>query len=124
MIENYNRAVGQYGEKLAADYLLRHHCKIIDKNFRTRFGEIDLIAKFGDEILFCEVKTRTSDKCGLPEFAVDYHKARKLLKVAQFYLQAKQLNNFWRLDTISIEINKEQKSAKISWFKGIGFDFS
>lgn len=119
-MEGYRVKLGRYGENLAAEYLGRHGCRVIDRNFYTRYGEIDLIASCGDEILFCEVKTRTSSDCGYPEQAVDYYKARKLVKTIQIYLQNKRIDKFWRLDVISVEINREMKSAKIRWFKDIG----
>lgn len=90
---------------------------IIDKNFHTRYGEIDLIAQNSDEILFVEVKTRTSVKYGYPEQAVDNKKIKHLLEAVKIYFKINNNSKFWRLDVISVELNNE--TPKINWFKDI-----
>ena len=119
-MSDYKKRLGEYGENLAADFLIRKGCKILDKNFRISCGEIDLIAESGDELLFIEVKTRTDSLLGYPELAVDWQKLQKITQTAQYYIQNRKLNKFWRLDIISIEINRAKKSAKITWFKNVG----
>jgi putative endonuclease len=111
--------LGKYGENLAAQFLIRRGYEIVKRNYYTQFGEIDLIARLGDEILFAEVKTRTADKTGLPETAVDRHKLRHLQKAARIYLNDRGLNCFWRLDIISVELNRTTGTAKIKWFNNI-----
>lgn len=114
----YNSKIGKLGEDLASQFLLANCCKIIDRNFHTRYGEIDLIAKCGNEILFLEVKTRSSNQYGYPEQAVDAKKISHLLQAAKIYLKIKHLNSFWRLDIISVEINNSS-DFKIKWFKDV-----
>lgn len=122
-MDDYKVRIGRYGENLAAQFLVRNGAKIIDRNFYTRFGEIDLIARSGDEILFVEVKTRTSNDFGYPEDAVDWRKIRHLIKAINIYMASKGLDNmFWRLDAISVEINAISKVAKIKWFKNLTND--
>ena len=121
-MNNYKIKSGRLGEIIAARFLEKNGFKVIDRNFYTRYGEIDLIAENGDEILFCEVKARTSSEYGYPEQAVDYYKIRKILKTIGVYLQARNLNKFWRLDVISVEMNKADKKAKVKWFKNVGID--
>jgi putative endonuclease len=116
-MSDYNRRLGQYGEQLAAQFLIKRGCLIIAKNFRTRFGEIDLIAQAGDEILFVEVKTRTASTFGYPEYAVDHQKISHLVQAARAYLEQNSLNSVWRLEIISIELNKQAKTAKIKRFQ-------
>ena len=118
-MSDYRVRLGKYGENLAAQFLFRRGYKIAEKNYYTQFGEIDLIARRGDEILFVEVKTRTADRTGLPETAVDYHKLRHLQKAARIYLNSRGWNCFWRLDIISVELNREKGTAKIKWFNNI-----
>lgn len=118
-MSNHNIRIGKFGEHLAADFLKSKNCEIIDKNFYTRWGEIDLIAKYGDEFLFCEVKTRTGDNFGYPEYAVDKNKTRNLLKAINVYIRNKNINQFWRLDIISVRLNTKTKTANIKWFKNI-----
>lgn len=115
----YKIQLGKLGEDLAAEFLEKQGCKIIDRNFYTRYGEIDLIARKEDEILFCEVKTRTSKDFGYPEYAVDRKKIDHLLKAVRIYLKINNIKSFWRIDIISIEIEKE---TNIKWFKDIRID--
>lgn len=116
---NYKIRLGRYGEKLAADFLIRRGYKIIDKNFFTNYGEIDLIAQTGEELALVEVKTRTKSDFGFPELAVDKKKISHLLKAAQIYLHHKQWRKFWRLDIISIEIDQIHKTANIRQFENV-----
>lgn len=118
-MSDYKKRLGAYGENLAADFLIRRGYKIIDRNFTTDFGEIDLIAYKGDELLFVEVKTRTASSFGYPELAVDWRKIKHLFKAAKIYLNQKNYNNFWRLDVISVEIDRATKTAKFRWINDI-----
>lgn len=111
---------GRLGEKIARNFLTRRGCQIIGQNFFTRFGEIDLIAWDGQELIFCEVKTRTNQSFGYPEEAVGSKKIKRLLKSAEVYLAQKEIENFWRLDVVAIEIDKERRRARVSWFKRVG----
>ncbi len=119
-MSDYKQRLGAYGENLAAAFLIRRGYRIIDKNFRTNFGEIDLIATKSDELLFVEVKTRTASAYGYPELAVDYRKINHLVKAAKIYLNLQSIKSFWRLDIISVEINKSTKTAKFRWINDIG----
>ncbi len=123
LMEGSKIKIGKYGEGLASDFLIRQGARIIEKNYYTRYGEIDLIAFMGDEILFVEVKTRTGSGYGYPEQAINYFKVKHLYKAIDKYLDRKHLNNFWRLDGISVEVDRVQKTAKIRWFKDVGRNF-
>ena len=81
----HKKILGKKGEKLVADYLKKQGCKILAKNYKTPFGEADLIVSDGDEIAFVEVKTRTSNKYGAPKEAVGKDKQRRYKKIAQMY---------------------------------------
>ena len=78
--------LGKKGELLAKGYLEKKGYTILEQNFRTRYGEIDIIAKFQGEIIFFEVKTRSSIDHGLPCEAVNKAKQRKIQGVANYYL--------------------------------------
>ncbi len=118
-MEKHNKIIGAYGENLAVKYLISKGAEILAKNYQTSLGEIDIIAKNRQEILFIEVKTRTSSTCGYPEIAVNREKRERIFKIANHFLQKNRLSLFWRLDIIAIEINKSEKTAKIRWFKDI-----
>ena len=95
---------GQAGERQALDLLKEKGYKILETNFRTRFGEIDIVAQDQDTLVFCEVKTRSSNQFGLPEEAVGYRKLQRLLKTAAIYRACrKNLPESERVDVVAIE---------------------
>jgi len=97
------RIFGNAGEKIAADYLKKKGYKILEKQFGNRFGEIDLIAKDGDEIVFVEVKTRKSLALGYPEESVHEKKLHRMEITADAYLKSKTSEDqAYRFDVIAI----------------------
>ena len=100
----HKKLLGRAGENLAAKELKRAGYVILERNFTTHVGEIDIIAKDGDVIVFVEVKTRTSDDFGAPSEAVGREKRRKYGLVAQEYLLRKKCADVpCRFDVIEIE---------------------
>ena len=98
------KQTGGYGEDLACEYLQKQGYKILEKNFRIRGGEIDIVAKDGDYLVFVEVKTRYSHEYGLPVESMTPWKIKHLLKTAQFYiLKIGWGNGPYRLDFISVD---------------------
>ena len=100
---------GSWGEKIAAQYLVTLGYQILTRNFRTPFGEIDLVAEFEGEIVFVEVKTRSSNRFGYPEDAITSKKILAIVQSAEFYLTA-QTNEYigWRVDVIAISVRGRQ----------------
>ena len=84
-----NRVLGSEAEAIACTYLEKMNYKIIEKNFRCRSGEIDIIALHQDYIVFVEVKYRKDYQCGYPREAVNYYKQKNITKVASYYLLIK-----------------------------------
>lgn len=82
----YKKLLGRTGEVKAEKFLKRLGYKILAKNYKTVVGEIDIIAKDGDTVVFVEVKTRTNEKYGAPSEAVGVNKRMKYFKVAEEYL--------------------------------------
>ena len=78
--------IGKIGENAVADLLKKKKYKITATNYRSPFGEIDIIAENKDSILFVEVKTRTQEMFGRGREAVGYSKQAKIIKTAQFYM--------------------------------------
>jgi putative endonuclease len=98
-----NQSFGRIGQNFAEKYLRGLGYKIIAKNFNTRWGEIDIIAKDGDCFVFVEVKTRRDDSFGAPEEAVTKTKQRHLLAAAQIYLaKIFRKDDPWRVDVIAL----------------------
>lgn len=102
-----NKIKGDVGETSAAGFLRQKGFKIIQTNFKTKFGEIDIIAKDKDVIVFVEVKRRITLAYGRPIEAVDERKQRKIRQVAEFYLMLKKMAYAdVRFDVIEIIDNK------------------
>ena len=87
---SFKLALGERGEMLAWGYLVRAGFKILEKNFRTRLGEIDVIAEKNKKIYFIEVKTRSDADKGLPQESVTAAKQRRIAHLAAQYLQKKK----------------------------------
>ena len=81
----HKKVLGKVGEKLVQKYLKKKGYKILQCNYVTPFGEADIIAKKDDEIVFVEVKTRTTDNYGAPREAVGKEKQRRYYQIATFY---------------------------------------
>ncbi len=97
--------IGKLGENIATKYLKEHGYKIIERNFRCRQGEIDIISLYNNEIVFIEVKTRTNLKYGKPIDAVNKEKQKHLIKAVQYYIYSKHLEKeFIRIDVIEIYV--------------------
>ena len=115
-----NQAVGKKGEAIAEKYLLKNGYTIIAKNYRTRYGEIDLIIKKKSQIRFIEVKTRIGIVKGQPYEAVNYYKIRHLQKAAEYFLLQKKLKNYkLSLDVVSIVLKKDLQIEKIVFLENI-----
>ena len=94
---------GKRSEIIAADFLKEKGYKILEINYKNKIGEIDIIAKDGDYIVFVEVKSRLSEKFGHPLEAIDERKQQKIHAVASLYLmQHKKYNSACRFDAVSI----------------------
>ena len=108
------KKTGNFGEKLACEHLKSKGYKILDQNYRTRGGEIDIVAKDGEMVVFVEVKTRTNRAFGFPEEAIDERKQRKLALTAEHYLAVHRLyNQDYRIDSIGIELDGSGRVAEL-----------
>ncbi len=98
----YKKHLGTKGEKLALKYLKKQGCKLIERNYRTPFGEADLIVRDREEVVFVEVKTRTTEEYGLPSEAVDKEKQRRYYRIAQCYWKRTQVEPNARFDVVEV----------------------
>ncbi len=95
--------VGITGEKIARKYLAKKGYKILENNFRVSFGEIDIIAEKNNCICFIEVKSRNSNKFGIPEESITSYKKNKIIKVAKSYIKNKRIEKkLFRFDIITL----------------------
>lgn len=110
--------LGYYGESLAADYLESQGYKILERNFKARYTEIDIIAKDKDFLTFVEVKTRFSEKYGPPEEAITAWKLKTLERAAQYYkLLHPELPEALRIDVVAIELNPDRSVKRLGLIK-------
>jgi len=99
-----SKEIGDAGEDLACQILEEKGYKILERNYRSRFGEIDIIAELGKVVVMVEVKYKEDQGYGLPQEAVTKQKLRKITRTAQIYLRDKELLNLdWRVDVLAIE---------------------
>jgi putative endonuclease len=96
------RGAGQDWEDAAARILRRAGYRILERNFRTKVGEIDIIAQEGDVLCFIEVKGRSALGFGLPEEAVNLEKQRRILRAAEWFLLRRKGETACRFDVVSI----------------------
>jgi putative endonuclease len=119
-MSNYNKNLGKLGEEKARNYLAFKFYKILEMNYRTKAGEIDIIAKDGDCVVFVEVKTRTNDNYGSPCEAVSYYKQKHIINVAKSYIAKIGFEMECRFDVIEVVIsNNIFKTAKINHIKNV-----
>ncbi len=98
-----SRGVGQDWERLAEKKLKKAGYRILDRNVRTRVGELDFVAKEADVLCFIEVKGRRGTRFGLPAEAVTQEKQRRIFRAAQAYLQRRRITNVpCRFDVVAI----------------------
>ena len=102
---NPRSALGRNGEDLAADMYARHGYRILERNYRAPEGEVDLIAGRGSTIVFCEVKTRATDRWGLPAEAVAWQKQARLRRLAARWMRERRVGEVEiRFDVVSIVV--------------------
>lgn len=108
------KETGNLGEKVAVDYLKGKGYRIIETNYRCRSGEIDIVARKGDYLIFAEVRTRSDLSFGGPEESISWSKAQHMGRSAEYYAQSHEgLPESWRVDLIAIEIDKNRKVKRI-----------
>lgn len=115
-----NQTLGKFGEEKACNYLEKNNYKIIERNFRCKQGEIDIIAKdlAKNELVFVEVKTRLSFNFGRPAQSVNILKQKHILNVSKYYLFKHSIkNSFIRFDIIEVYVKESQ--FKINHIKQI-----
>lgn len=111
---------GRFGEDLAASYLKKQGYRIVERNFQTRSGEIDIVAIVDETLVFVEVKTRWSASFGLPEEAVTPVKLAAIKRAAGYFrLQRSNLPEAERIDVVALELDQEGKISRIEVFKNV-----
>ncbi|HHT9136552.1 MAG TPA: YraN family protein [Candidatus Wunengus sp. YC60] len=115
---SYKRDVGTRGEQLAVKFLKKSGFKILQRNYRCKVGEIDIVCYDHGTIAFVEVKTRHTDSYGPPELSVTEAKKRQIVKVASHYVAEKKIEGIdFRFDVVSIFYSPMKKQPEITLFK-------
>ena len=106
--------VGRLGEDLARSHLESIGYTILEANYRTRSGEVDLIAEFDGMLIFVEVRTRTGSAFGSPEESLTPRKRSHLVAVALEYLQEADVADAeWRIDLVAVELRPDGKPVRL-----------
>lgn len=115
--------IGKLGEDIAVKYLEKHGYKILNRNYRKPWGEIDIVTQQNDELIFIEVKTQSVSRRieWRPEENITRHKERQLSRIITTYLKANKIseNQNWRVDVLAITLNFKTKNAQIEHIKNI-----
>lgn len=117
-MKKYNKEIGTYGESIAKNFLITNGYKILDMNFRNKYGEIDIICKLNNIIIFCEIKSRYTNSFGSPIESITYYKQKQIIKLSQIYIiKNKFLNYNIRYDIIEIIFNNINASYTLNHVK-------
>jgi putative endonuclease len=108
------KETGQQGELLAQNYLKKRGYRIIETNYRSRYGEIDIVSKHKNTLVFTEVRTKKNLEFGSPEESITEAKANRLRATAYHYQEThSDLPTQWRIDFIAIEMDDKGKASRI-----------
>ena len=111
------RSIGTEQETKVQEYLQTQGYEIVDRNFYSKHGEIDLIAKKDGYLVFVEVKYRVDDRFGAPEEAVDFRKQKKIIAAAQYYMYKNRIpfDTPCRFDVAGVEGNEIRVTENAFW---------
>jgi len=120
MAKELNRLKGGIGEGIAAKYLSQKGFQIIETNWRTKYGEIDLIAADGKVLVFVEVKLKVGEDFGTPEEMINKHKIFQVRRTAEYYLLTNNTNyEQQRMDAVAIVVEQNGEVLRINHYENI-----
>ncbi len=111
--------VGKLGEKRAAEMLKAKGYKILERNVKDKYGEIDIVALDNSEVVFAEVRTKTGERFGSPEDTIDTKKKEKLKRNAKSYIKFNGIEKSYRIDAICIVLNQNMKPLRKTHYENI-----
>ncbi|MGL6107423.1 YraN family protein [Romboutsia sp.] len=112
-----NKEKGDLGECIACEYLLEKGAEVLESKYKIKSGEIDIIAKIDNELVFIEVKSRSNIKFGTPSESVNYKKIRKIVDTSKYYILKNNLYNIpIRFDVIEVYFNENKINHIINAF--------
>jgi len=122
-MKNLNYQTGKIGESIAREFLQNKGYQVIQSNFHTRFGEIDLIASIDNRLIFVEVKLKTGEDFGTPEEMVNHQKLTQIQKMAEVFIQSNPqiAHNFEsnQIDAVCIVLNPDETVKRINHWESL-----
>ena len=118
-VKTKNLETGRLGETIAKKYLQAKGYDIIAQNYKTKYAEIDLIARHKGILVFVEVRTKIKEQFGTPEESVNRNKMNKLIKNAQSYAAMKDYDREYRIDLICVVLDENKKVKRTSHYQNI-----
>ena len=118
-MKSKNKETGNKGEDLADKYLQMNGYKIIERNFRTRFGEIDIVCSDGQTLVFVEVKTKIGHDFGEPEEMVNKSKLTQVKRMGEVYLLDHKLDVACRVDVVAIVLKDDGMVEKMEHYQAV-----
>ena len=119
----YRKKLGNWGENLALEYLTSKGYELLERNFHSRYGELDLIMRVDDVLVAVEVKTRRSKKYGFAEYSITKKKIQAIADTMTVYLENNsELDQAWQIDLIVIECFGTEK-PEIIHYQNVTLDF-
>jgi putative endonuclease len=113
-VSEHRKETGALGEKLARDFLKKRGYRILETNYRCRRGEIDIVARHRDCLVFSEVRTKRNLAFGTPEESISSAKKSRMRAAAYYYLQThRDLPESWRIDVVAVELGADGKPDRI-----------
>jgi len=124
-MKQFNRKLGKEGEEIAAKLLSSKGYKILERNYHTRFGEIDLVVSKNDGLTFVEVKLKHGDNFGTPEEMIGNSKLSQVQRMAEFYLMDKpkmsEIYKEYSIDAVCIVLNENGEVKRINHYENLTF---
>lgn len=117
MSKKQNKITGNEGERLAAEHLQVKGYKILQKNYRSKWGEIDIVAKIDNIVVFVEVKTKTTDKYGEPWEMVNTWKIEQVKRIGEMWCREFGYEGRVRVDVVGVWLNDHE--AKIEHWESV-----
>jgi putative endonuclease len=125
-MKSQNKVTGNRGEGLAAEYLMKKDYEILERNFRTRFGEIDIVGYDGETLVFVEVKTKIGHDFGEPEEMVNKTKLAQVQRMGQIYIDSRFRGNdkeVWkglcRVDVVAVVLEPDGAIERIEHYEAV-----
>ncbi len=119
-VPGLNQSLGAFGEAWAVGHLSRIGYRILERNVRYRAGEIDIVAQEGEDLVFVEVKCRSSSRFGTPEASITASRFQRLSAAIERYLEERELTpNSYRVDVVAVEVGSDGRVRRGEVLRGV-----